>query len=429
MPLALESVESCPLKAKASLMIAKGGKQVQEQKLTSKPIIYAHMQKFFLADVKRDAKDDDEAKALMKFAECTEKQAVGEPLWSRFLDPIKHDMNDPFLVGHAKIFPTGIPSGTQMITEDHRTQLRDFVWQRAKEAALQRPFTTKKNKLEKARGKASITEEEKASITEEIAQLVLKLKKKITEIPPRPDGFTPLLEPIWNAFGAWSSDGMIEAWSLDKAPGDLQKMRKQGTPITKKDITAPTGRLAQRAGENAAKGDGGFSTASEILKAEMLYAQQGMLRQGKKNFSLYKHTAELAQRTNRIAELKELDKEYKEMQEAAETPEETLLWTSKRKAARNERLTMMESQPPEMADSPSPVPLPSPLRKRSKYSHITDTDTNPVTAAETQTTAASGTPFTPANASTYGHSSVTIPTLFTDADAHQIDESLVENFD
>jgi len=35
MPFALESVESCPLKARAFKMIAKGGKQVQEMKLTS----------------------------------------------------------------------------------------------------------------------------------------------------------------------------------------------------------------------------------------------------------------------------------------------------------------------------------------------------------------------------------------------------------
>ena len=46
-------MEYCPLKARAFKMIATGGKQVQEMKLTSKPLIYSHMQKFFLADVKR----------------------------------------------------------------------------------------------------------------------------------------------------------------------------------------------------------------------------------------------------------------------------------------------------------------------------------------------------------------------------------------
>ena len=48
----MESVESCPLKARAFKMIAKGGKQVQEMKLTSQSQSSTHtiMQKFFLAD-------------------------------------------------------------------------------------------------------------------------------------------------------------------------------------------------------------------------------------------------------------------------------------------------------------------------------------------------------------------------------------------
>ena len=186
MTFALESVESCPRKARAFKTIAKGGKQVQEMKLTSKPIIFLHMQKFFLADVKREAADEDEGKAFMKFAECTDKQAVGEPLWSRFLDPIKHDTNDPYRVAHSKIFPTGIPSGTEVITKDHRKAMRDFVWKRGKEATMQRPMTTARNKLEKTLKAKGLSEADKAAIKAEMEKLAAQLKEKLEAIPNRP---------------------------------------------------------------------------------------------------------------------------------------------------------------------------------------------------------------------------------------------------
>ena len=427
MPFALESVESCPLKARAFKLIAKGGKQVQEMKLTSKPIIYQHMQKFYLADVKREAADEDEGKAFMKFAECTDKQAVGEPLWSRFLDPIKHDMNDPFLVGHSQIFPTGIPSGTEMITEDHRTAMRDFVWQRGKEAAVQRPMTTLRNRLEKKLKAKDLPDADKAALKEEVEKLADQLKEKLAAIPSRPASWTPLLEPIWNAWGAWSAEGMIEAWTLSTAPSDLEKLKKQGGPITKEEIITPTGRLKQRAQENKRKGDDGFATPTEIQKAEMLYTQQGMLRQGKKNFNLYQHTAQLADRANRLSELRQLEKDYREMAEDSSNPEEAASWEKKQKAAKVQRMHLMETEAPPMAASPSPIPLPSPLRKRTKYAHLIDTATPNAAAVSKTPVSPAATPFTPAaNGPTHDHSPVTIPYMVTNADAHNIAESLVE---
>lgn len=193
------------VKARAFKMIAKGGKQVQEMKLTSKPVIFSHMQKFFLADVQREAADEDEVKAFMRFAECTDKQACGEPLWSRFLDPIKHDTNDPYLVGHSQIFPSGILSGTEMITEDHRTAMRDFVWHRGKEAAMQR-----RNRLERKLKAKDLFEADKTAIKGEVEKLAAQLKEKLAAIPDRPANWTPLLELILNAWGAWSAEGMIE---------------------------------------------------------------------------------------------------------------------------------------------------------------------------------------------------------------------------
>lgn len=111
-------------------------------------------------------------------------------------------------------------------------------------------------------------------------------------------------------------------------------MRKQDTSLSKKEITAPTGRLKQRAQENQRKGDDGFVTSSEIQKAEMLYTQQGMLRQGKKNFGLYQHTAQLAARSNRLSELRQLEKHYKEMAEDSSDHEEAASWQKKQKAAK-----------------------------------------------------------------------------------------------
>ena len=69
-------------------------------------------------------------------------------------------------------------------------------------------------------------EADKAAIKEEVEKLAAQLEEKLAAIPDRLTIWTPRLEPIWNAWGAWSAEGMTEAWTLSTAPSDLDKLKK-----------------------------------------------------------------------------------------------------------------------------------------------------------------------------------------------------------
>ena len=100
---------------------------------------------------------------------------------------------------------------------------------------MQQSMITARNRLEKKLKAKDLSEPDKAAIKGEVEKFAVQLQEKLVAVPARPANWTPLLEPIWNSWGASSAEEMIEAWTLSTTPADLEKLKRQGEPITKKE--------------------------------------------------------------------------------------------------------------------------------------------------------------------------------------------------